>query len=222
MMIARRLLPRWGTALTAALLAAGCSATPTTAPQPSAPSNATRDSNESAQPTSTGGAEDGGVRLGDQNQPADADASGAPFDPCTVGWRAFPEPVRPQPETTPTRLAPQPQDPFTTSCRYDNSVNLTEAGGDHFITRVFWAQPGAMPVDPSSPENKGTEPATFSGKQGLVRSGTNKTSQEPTCGVLVALANGTAGVLVTNGRFPAVDTCTIARTVADTIAASTP
>ncbi|CAL9677615.1 hypothetical protein SUDANB95_07941 (plasmid) [Actinosynnema sp. ALI-1.44] len=176
------------------------------------------------------GQQDAAIKLGDLDTPVDAKSVGAPFDPCALGWSAFPAPVRPQEDKKPRLRAPGEKDSFATACRYDNGekieVTVDQNGqgsskvGKNFITTVYWAQPGKMSLADANRE--GAADVTFGGKPGLSKAYTNSVSGEPACATLVTLANGTAGVNVTNGRFTAVDTCEIAKSVTEAIAAKAP
>ncbi|WNV83174.1 DUF3558 family protein [Umezawaea sp. Da 62-37] len=209
-----------------ALLAVACSSTQgDTTTTTSTPSSTSTGSSASASPSS---AVSGPVTLGDQNKPADASASGARFDPCKVpGWSAFPAAVRPKNEADkpPRQREPKPNDPFTVSCFYDNSeASSTSAAGKHFVATVFWAPPGAMPVDPSNPKNAGGQATTIGGRPGLLRPSTNSASKEPSCGVLIELTDrSTAGVLLVNSQSPNPDqdTCTIAQDVMAAVVTAT-
>lgn len=167
------------------------------------------------------------IVLGDLDPRVDAKTVGAPYDPCQLGWQAFPAEVRPEKDTKPRLRAPSADDVFKTGCRYDNgetvSTNKDPNGkptqGKNFITLVVWAAPGQMKTAQS--EQAGSQPHTFGGKAGLIKSGTNKSSNEPTCTGIIPLANGTAAISITNGRFPG-DTCAIVKHVGEVIAGKTP
>lgn len=224
-MILVKSVVRCGLAVAGTVLAAACTSTPSNTTISTAPStgSASASAPSSATVSSTGS---GSVKLGDQNKPADASASGATFDPCKVpGWGAFPQAVRPKSEADkpPTQRAPKANDPFTISCFYDNSeASSTSAAGRHFVATVFWAPPNAMPVAPSHPQNKGGQAATIAGRPGLLRPSTNPESKEASCGALVELANGsTAGVLLVNGQYPDQDTCKIAQDVVGAVVTAT-
>ncbi|MFC6091633.1 hypothetical protein [Saccharothrix lopnurensis] len=174
-------------------------------------------------------ASDGGARivLGDLDPKVDAAAVGAPFDPCGLGWEAFPAPVRPEKPNAPRLRPPGDNDIYSTACRYDHSGAAVlkpgeqSAVGARFITVVAWAKADdGMSANPA--EHPDAHPAQFGDKPGLIKPGTNASSGDPTCTAILALANGVAGITVTNGRFPSVDTCTIARTVGDAVAAAAP
>jgi hypothetical protein len=167
------------------------------------------------------------VTLGDLDPRVDAKTVGAPFDPCQIGWAAFPAEVRPEKDTKPRLRAPSADDVFRTGCRYDNgetvSTNKDPAGkptqGKNFIALVVWAAPGQMKIAQS--EQAGSQPHTFGTKAGLIKPGTNKASSEPSCTAIIPLANGTAAISITNGRFPG-DTCAIVKAVGEVIAGKTP
>ncbi|MFT7835728.1 hypothetical protein Q5530_06230 [Saccharothrix sp. BKS2] len=167
------------------------------------------------------------IVLGDLDPKVDAAAVGAPFDPCRLGWEAFPAPVRPAKPSAPRLRPPGDNDIYSTACRYDHSEPAVlkpggqAAVGARFITVVAWAKADdGMSANPA--EHPNAHPAQFGDKPGLVKPGTNASSGDPTCTAILALADGVAGITVTNGRFPSVDTCTIARTVGDAVAAVAP
>ena len=200
----------------AGLLAVACTATapsdlPGTAAAPAATSSTAAASSSAAKPQ-------GQAQPGDLNKPGSAAAVGAPIDPCKVGWAKFPASVRPIPDKPPTVQPVTEKSVYATACRYDNSVSDKKTD-PHFFVTVFWAAPVRISTDPA---REGGTAESFNGKPGVIRSGKEKDTEEPTCGVLVGLANGTAGILVTNGRFPSEDPCSIARGVAQAVAASTP
>ncbi|HWO67476.1 MAG TPA: hypothetical protein VNO31_46330 [Umezawaea sp.] len=224
---------RCGLAAAGAALAVACTATPrdSTVPAPT-PSGAPSVAASSAATTSGTGS--GSVKLGDQNKPADAAASGATFDPCKVpGWSAFPAAVKPKNEADkpPRQRTPKAKDPFTVACFYDNSeASSTSAAGKHFVATVLWAPKGKMPVDPGLPENQAddndleskVQAKTIAGRPGLLRSGKNAASKEPSCGALVELSDGsTAGALLVNGQFPGQDTCQVVEGVVAAVVAAT-
>lgn len=167
------------------------------------------------------------ITLGDLDPRVDAKTVGAPFDPCQLGWQAFPAEVRPAKDTKPRLRAPSADDVFKTGCRYDNGetvqTNKDPAGkptqGKNFIALVVWAAPGQMKTAQS--EQAGSQPHTFGSKPGLIKAGTNKSSNEPACTGIIPLANGTAAISITNGRF-AGDTCAIVKAVGEVIAGKTP
>ncbi|WNV85052.1 hypothetical protein [Umezawaea sp. Da 62-37] len=221
---------RCGLAVAGTLLAVACTSAPDDSTA-STPGSASAGSSASAAPSSSAS---GSVKLGDQNKPADASVKGAAFDPCKVpAWTAFPAAVRPKNEADkpPRQREPKANDPFEISCFYDNSeAASTSAAGRHFVATVLWAPKGKMPVDPGLPQNQATandpdskvEAKTIAGRPGLLRSGKNATSKEPTCGALVELADGsTAGVLLVNGQYPDQDTCTIAEGAVATVVKAT-
>lgn len=165
------------------------------------------------------------IQLGDLDKLVNAQTVGAPVDPCALGWAAFPAEVRPQPENKPKIKIPADDDAFATGCRYDNGDKTTVSTqgaapqqGRNFITLIVWAKPGQMST--AVADHKGSQPATFGTKQGLIKAGTNGGSKEPSCTALFPLANGSIGVSITNGRFG--DTCAIATHVANHIAQTTP
>lgn len=168
------------------------------------------------------------IELGDLDPRVDAKSVNAAFDPCTVGWEAMPPEVRSAENTKPKLRAPDKEDAFSTACRYDNgdkTVVTTEQGaapkqGRNFIVLIAWAKPGLMSTTQS--DHKDSQPTQFGPKTGLLKASTNKASQEAACTALLPLANGSAGVSITNGRFPQVDTCMIAKTIATAIAEKTP
>jgi hypothetical protein len=167
------------------------------------------------------------IELGDLDPKVDAKSVGAPFDPCALGWGAFPAEVRPATDKKPKLRPPGKDDVFAVGCRYDNGgqdVVTNQPGGTpelgkNFITLVVWAKPGQMPTGQA--DHKGSQPATFGPKQGVIKAGTNNASKEPSCTAIFPLATGAVGVSITNGRFP-MDTCAIATTVATSIAEKTP
>jgi len=167
------------------------------------------------------------IELGDLDPRVDAETVGAPFDPCALGWGVFPAEVRPATDKKPKLRVPGKDDVFAVGCRYDNGgqdvVTNQQGGtpevGKNFITLVVWAKPGQMPT--AQADHKGSQPATFGPKQGLIKSGTNGASKEPSCTAIFALQNGAVGVSITNGKF-AMDTCAIATAVATSIAEKTP
>lgn len=228
-MIITKSLARLGITVATGLLAVACTSSP---PAPPTPDGSADPSSATGSATS-GPGKPGGTSapraLGDQDAAADATSVGAPFDPCKVGWEVFPQAVRPQPDRKPTLRPPGEKDPFAVACRWDNSPQVEVTGspgatpkaGAHFLATVFWSKPGKMTTDPANEANKGSKVESFSGKSGLLRSSTSSTG-EPMCGAMVNLANGVGGVLVTNGVFTSVDTCSIAKAVADAVAAKTP
>ncbi|GAA1308782.1 hypothetical protein [Saccharothrix xinjiangensis] len=167
------------------------------------------------------------IVLGDLDPVVDAAAVGAPFDPCRLGWQAFPEQVRPDTPKSPRLRPPKDSDIFSTACRYDNSGAAVFKPGEQatagaaFITVVAWAAvDDGMSANPADHSN--AAPARFGGKEGLLKSGANAGNGAPMCTAILSLANGVAGITVTNARFPAVDTCTIAQTVGNAVAATAP
>lgn len=169
----------------------------------------------------------GGARivLGDLDPRVDAASVDAPFDPCKIGWDVFPAPVRPDKAVTPRLRAPKQGDIFSTACRYENSGTVElkpgqQAGlGATFMTLIAWAAPDdGMSANPA--EHPNARPATFAGKSGLLKPGTNKTTGEAQCTAIVDLGGGrgVAGISITNGRFTTVDTCAIAQAVGDAVA----
>ncbi|ONI88141.1 hypothetical protein ALI22I_20605 [Saccharothrix sp. ALI-22-I] len=178
---------------------------------------------------------DAPVRLGDLDTPPDAASVSAPFDPCDINtaqdtdtqWAAFPAEVRHPGDTAPRLLTPGPQDKFAVACRYTNNeqAQATTDGqtgtgqlGKVFLTTVFWAQPGAVSLDTVNRTN--ARDADFAGKKGLIRSYKDR-SDVPSCATIFTLANGIAGVTVTQNRF-AADPCAIATQVSTAIASGTP
>ena len=156
------------------------------------------------------------------SKPTSSTGNGA-FDPCQVGWGAFPAAVRPADSNAkPTKVTPKGEEPYDVACQYDNSgPDARDPQGKHFLVTIFLAGPGRMSTDPAAKANQGATATTFGGKAGVLRKGTNRTSGEPSCGALVSLPGDTvAGVLATNGEFPDVDPCTVARSLAETIAST--
>lgn len=216
----------WITVIALCGSAAACTKTIDGTPSPA--TTASQGSSASSSASGQSGAK-GAIALGDLDTPPDAKSVGAPFDPCAVGWDAFPAEVRPEPDKKPRLRGPDGNGNFTTGCRYDNSGSITisadpKAGpaelGSTFITLVVWGAPGTISADPAK-NAAGGVPATFGGKPGLTRAGKDSKGQ-PTCIAIVQLANGAGGASVTNGKFPAVDACAIASSVATKIAAVTP
>ncbi len=167
------------------------------------------------------------IELGDLDPKVDAKSVGAPFDPCALGWGAFPAEVRPATDKKPKLRVPAKDDVFAVGCRYDNGgqdvVTNQQGGtpqlGKNFIALVVWARPGQMPT--TQADHKGSQPANFGPKPGLIKAGTNNASKEPSCTAIFVLQHGAVGVSITNGRFP-MDTCAIATAVATSIAEKTP
>ena len=163
------------------------------------------------------------ITLGDLDPRVDANTVGAPYDPCALGWDAFPAEVRPDKDKKPRLRAPGANDVFRMGCRYDNGEVPKDAGPDgkikNFIALVVWAKPGDMKTAQS--EQEGSQPHTFGTKAGLIKPGINKGSNEPSCTAIIPLANGTAALTITNGRF-ATDTCAIVKHVGEVIAGKTP
>ncbi|GLZ28183.1 hypothetical protein Lesp02_03730 [Lentzea sp. NBRC 105346] len=218
------------TAAAAGAILAGCTTTVTGTPT-AQPASSDASAPQNTAPDSPGQQNDqAAVKLGDLNIPADAKSVGAPFDPCQVGWPAFPEAVRPRQEKKPKLRDSGGDIPFDTACRYDNSDDVkgtvdpktgqaTVKSGKDLIALIIWSKPGGIPGNPA--EVKGAVAATFAGKAGWTKTGaTSKGS--PICTTAVQLANGVGGVSVTNSRFPQTDTCEIAKAVTDKIAAATP
>jgi hypothetical protein len=168
------------------------------------------------------------IELGDLDPRVDAKSVNAAFDPCAVGWEAMPPEVRPAENTKPKLRAPDKDDAFSTACRYDNgdkTVVTTEQGGTpqqghNFIVLIAWAKPGLMSTAQS--DHKDSQPTQFGSKTGLLKAGMNNASKEASCTALLPLANGSAGVAITNGRFTQIDTCVIAKAIATAIAEKTP
>ncbi|MFD9701249.1 hypothetical protein [Lentzea sp. NPDC059081] len=168
------------------------------------------------------------ITLGDLDPKVDAKSVGAPFDPCQVGWESMPAPVRSATNAKPKLRSPGKDDVFTVACRYDNgdtAVVSTGQGatpnqGKNFIVLVAWAKPGQMATSQS--DHAGSQPAQFGPKNGLLKPTTNNASKEAACTAIMPLTNGAAAVGITNGRFPEVDTCSIATSVATSIAEKTP
>ncbi|KOV81819.1 hypothetical protein [Nocardia sp. NRRL S-836] len=163
------------------------------------------------------------ITLGDLDPRVDAKTVGAPYDPCALGWGAFPAKVRPETDKKPRLRAPSATDVFRTGCRYDNGElpKNTDPNGKikNFFALVVWAKPGEMKTAQADQPN--SQPHTFGGKAGLIISGTNKTSKEPLCTGIIPLANGTAAIAITNGRF-GIDTCSVVKHVGEVIAGKTP
>ncbi|MDU0292998.1 DUF3558 family protein [Saccharothrix longispora] len=170
------------------------------------------------------------IVLGDLDQRVDAASVGAPYDPCAIGWQAFPAQVRPtKADTKPVLRPPRNDDPFAVACRYDNSdtveVTVDEHGnassetGKDFLALIVWARPGQVSANPA--DHTGSSATTYGGKQGVLKPGRDS-KDNALCTAIIQLADGVGGVSLTNGRFPDIDTCVIARTVADTIAVATP
>ncbi|WP_394622468.1 DUF3558 family protein (plasmid) [Lentzea sp. JNUCC 0626] len=156
-------------------------------------------------------------------KPTTSNGSGA-FDPCEVGWSAFPAAVRPADSNAkPVRVTAKGSEPYDAACQYDNSgPDARDPQGKHFLVTIFRAAPGRMSADPAAEANRDAKPGatTFGGRTGILREGKNRTSGEPNCGALVSLpGGGVGGVLATNGEFPDVDPCAVARGLAETIAA---
>jgi hypothetical protein len=156
-------------------------------------------------------------------KPTTSTGSGA-FDPCEVGWSAFPATVRPADSNAkPVKVTAKGSEPYEAACQYDNSgPDARDPQGKHFLVTIFRAAPGRMSTDPAAEANKDAKPGptTFGGRAGILREGKNRTSGEPNCGALVPLpGGGVGGVLATNGEFPDVDPCAVARSLAETIAA---
>lgn len=170
---------------------------------------------------------DSGARivLGDLDPRVDAASVGAPFDPCKIAWDVFPAQVRPDKPVKPRLRAPKSGDIFSTACKFENSGAAElkpgeQAGlGKTFMTLIAWAKPSdGMSANPA--EHPNATAAQFKGKPGLLKPTTNKASGEAQCTAIVDLGGGrgVAGVSITNGRFAAVDTCTIAQAVGDAVA----
>ncbi|WP_143023060.1 hypothetical protein [Lentzea jiangxiensis] len=167
-------------------------------------------------------------QLGDLDPKVDAQSVGAAFDPCSVGWDAMPPQVRSATNAKPKLRAPDKDDVFAVGCRYDNgdaTVVTTEQGGTpkqgrNFIVLIVWAKPGQMKTAQS--DHQGAQPAQFGSKAGLLKAGMNRASQEASCTAIMPLANGTAAISITNGRFPQVDTCVVAKSIGTAIAEKTP
>jgi len=167
------------------------------------------------------------IELGDLDPRVDAKSVGAPVDPCALGWAIFPAEVRPATDKKPRLRAPGKDDVFAVACRYDNGgqdVVTNQQGGTpelakNFIALIVWAKPGQMPTSPN--DHKGSQPATFGSKPGLIKAGMNNASQEPSCTAIFALQTGAVGVSITNGKFT-MDTCAITTAVATAIAEKTP
>ncbi|WP_309111981.1 DUF3558 family protein [Saccharothrix sp.] len=232
--ISRRLLLAAATTATLAACTTTVTGTPTaqsptaTGSSPQSTSTSASSSGTSQAPNRTGNA--AAITLGDLDKRVDATSVGAPFDPCTVGWQAFPAEVRPtKPDAKPVLRPPRDDDAFTTACRYDNGDTVTieydangkptTTTGKDFVVLVAWAKPGQNSADPNG--LPGASAATFAGKPGLLKPGTDSKGN-PMCTAIVQLANGVGGVSLTNGRFAHIDSCTIAKTVADKIASTTP
>ncbi|RDI35403.1 hypothetical protein [Lentzea flaviverrucosa] len=182
-----------------------------------------------ALPTQAGTAQDKKtITLGDLDPKVDAKSVGAPFDPCQVGWESMPAEVRSATNAKPKLRAPKKDDVFAVGCRYDNGAAdevSTEQGaapkvGKNFFVLVVWAKPGQMAT--AQADHAGSQSAQFGPKSGLLKPTTNNASQEAACTAIMPLANGSAAVGITNGRFPQVDTCSIAKTIATSIAEKTP
>lgn len=234
--IARRLLLTVATTATLAACTSTVTGTPTpqslmatrnspSAQTPSAPSSS---SGTSQPPGQTGVGSP--ITLGDLDKRVDAKSVGAPFDPCSIGWSAFPAEVRPtKPDAKPVLRPPRANDAFATACRFDNGDPVTveydangkptTSTGKDFVVIVAWATADQNSVKPD--EHPGSNTATFAGKPGLLKPGKDSKGN-PMCTALIQLANGIGGVSLTNGRFAHIDSCAIAKTVADTIAANTP
>jgi hypothetical protein len=139
---------------------------------------------------------------------------GAPFDTCSViGWADFfPEQVRPDnPRKPPSLMEVDPDDGFSTGCRFDNS-----AAGKTFLVDVVWGDDEWAELDPPNP---GTKQLTIRGRPGQVieDQGTNG---EQRCFIKFALERGAGAVVLSDSRFR-IDTCASARLLATVIAERT-
>ncbi|GAB2992282.1 hypothetical protein [Saccharothrix stipae] len=173
---------------------------------------------------------DAPITLGDLDQRVDAASVGAPYDPCSIGWSAFPAEVRPtKADAKPSLRPPRDGDAFAIACRYDNGdtveVTVDEQGnassntGRDFFALIVWARPDQVSTNPADHTNSSA--TTYGGKQGLLKPGQDRRGNAM-CTAIIRLANGAGGVSITNGKFTQIDTCSIARTVADKIAAVAP
>ncbi|WP_157767760.1 hypothetical protein [Actinosynnema pretiosum] len=148
------------------------------------------------------------VVLGAHPVPPDAAAVGAPFDPCALGWAAFPEQVRHPRGVVPTlRL---PDEGFATSCVYTN--HNEGKGSGLFTTEVFWAVPDGFALSGTAPDR--TTKVQVAGRE--AHRVTMSPREGTACAVLVRLERGVGGVQVRQGRFD-VDVCQVATTVAEAV-----
>ncbi|GAA2678730.1 MULTISPECIES: DUF3558 domain-containing protein [Actinosynnema] len=229
-------IPKLLLGLSAAVTLAACTSTiPGTAtPQNDTPRSGHSSVTTTAPPGSSVPSEqnrpENALALGDLDQRVDAASVGAPYDPCAIGWGAFPAEIRPsKADAKPTLRPPRDTDNFAIACRYDNGdtveVNVDEHGnassntGRDFIALIVWARPGQASANPA--DHTGATATSFSSKPGLLKPGQDSKGNAM-CTAIVQLTNGAGGVSLTNGRFAQVDTCSIARTVADKIAATAP
>lgn len=174
------------------------------------------------------GRAEGAITLGDLNKPKSAAEVGAPFDPCALGWAAFPVEVRPvdgKPHA-PTARQPKPEDPYSVSCVYDNSGKVSfgvdggavaATAGTYFVVSVVWGE--RLNADPAKRE--GAQPKSWNGRNGLVHRQPDDPQRGAGCVTLVALGKGVAGVSVTNSRFPGVDPCVVGDAVITAITTTT-
>lgn len=225
------------TAASAAMTLTSCT---TTVPGTATPAGATPDTagSSTAVTTPTPGSAapsgsdrpDAPITLGDLDQRVDAASVGAPYDPCSIGWAAFPAEVRPtKTDAKPSLRPPRDNDAFAIACRYDNGdtveATVDEQGnpssntGRDFLALIVWARPGQVSANPA--DHTGSSATTYGGKQGVLKPGKDRKGNAM-CTAIIQLANGVGGVSLTNGRFPDIDTCSIAHTVADKIAATAP
>lgn len=154
------------------------------------------------------------ITLGDLDQRVDAASVGAPYDPCAIGWTAFPAEVRPSdPDAIPVLRPPRDNDDFAVGCRYDNGDtaeatvdewgNSTVNTGRDFLALIVWAKPGQVSTNPA--DHSGSSATSFSSKQGLLKR-SQDSKGNPLCTAIIQLVNGVGGVSLINGRFPQIDT----------------
>ncbi|GAA3236436.1 hypothetical protein GCM10017691_34650 [Pseudonocardia petroleophila] len=154
----------------------------------------------------------GALELGSLEDFPTADDVGAPFDPCaTIGWSAFPAPVRP-PGIDP-RPFPSPVDPGTlyrVGCDYSS---------DALASVLSWGPAtGAYTTDPAARPGVATR---FGGRPGLEHRAAPTPGEAPLCLSTMQIGNGIAGV-VTLARDTTADLCAVNRAVLETLAPLVP
>ncbi|RZS45122.1 hypothetical protein EV193_1011009 [Herbihabitans rhizosphaerae] len=160
-------------------------------------------------------------QLGDLDVPPTASTAGAPFDPCAVSWDAFPPEVRPISPVKPYAANIEPGDPYKVGCFFrlgPKSANPAFAPNVNgvFSTLIVWGTELKTVPDPA----KGAVAKSYSGKPGTEAVG-NDPKHGKQCTGIVKLANGAAGVSLTNSLVQ-IDPCVITTNILNTIAAQTP
>ncbi|GDY33741.1 DUF3558 family protein [Gandjariella thermophila] len=160
------------------------------------------------------------------------------FDPChAVSWGDFPPAVRPADEHPAERTNPKEGARFTIACNFDNSASQGSVSrpGDPepptahaelvpFLATVVWGPE----LDPADIQSSETQSITVAGKPAALRRATFRPAATEhvrggqMCIVIIRLSRGSAGVTLSNSRFPGVDPCEVVIAVATALARRVP